>query len=137
MTPEEAVDAMFAEVKHATPIDVEIIWPDVPSNKPPDNRWIRPNVKHATGEQSTLAGPIGSKRHTMMGVLIVQCFVPVGSGGLEAIRLATIYLERFAAVRNSPIWYRNQHFVEIGKDGPSLQYNVVIDFEYDITIDRN
>ena len=136
MTPEAAVDSMFAEITQCTPANVEIIWTDVPSNKPLSNRWIRPTVKHVAGEQSSLSGALGSKQHKMTGLLIVQCFVPSGSGGLEAVQLATVYVNHFAAIRNSAIWYRNQHFVEVGNDGPSLQYNVVIEFEYDITIVR-
>jgi hypothetical protein len=135
MTPEEAIDAMFAEVASATPTDVTIIWEDVPANKPPDSLWIRPTIKHASGAQSTLSSHIGSKRQTMIGFLIIQCFTPVGAGALRAVRLATAYVSHFAAYKGA-VWFRNEHFKEIGKDGPSLQYNVVIEFEYDVTIER-
>ncbi len=131
MKMHEAKDAMFGHVEGLRPVDCDVVWPDKPGNIPPNSNWIRPTIRHADGRQGSLAGEDGQRRWSRKGVLIVQCFAPVGDGEYGAEVLAQTFVDGFERIRNSPIWYRNIRAIEAGKDGASVQVNVMADFEYD------
>lgn len=131
MNANQAVDIMMGHVTSVLPVDVVAVWPDVPGDTPTDTKWIRATVRHATGRQSSLSNEFGVRKFTKAGLLMVQCFAPVGDGELAARDLADVFVEKLETITNSPVWYRNIRLNEVGKDGPAVQVNVMAEFQYD------
>jgi hypothetical protein len=132
MSPQDAIDAMYAVVKTAwDATGFTIVWTDVPGSVPAESApWARPTVTHATGGQSSLAGATGTKRWTATGTLTVQVFAPVGDGRAKAYELAHAMMLAFRTA-TGPVWYRNHRLKEVGNDGAFEQINVMVDFNYD------
>lgn len=131
MNRQDAVDTMLGHVRDAIPPGCMAMWPDTPSTIPENMEWIRPSVQHAGGGQVSLAGEAGQRKFARTGLLIIQCFSPIGDGHTAADTLVNGILEYFEAIRNSPIWYRNIRAIEIGKEGSTVQVNVIADFNYE------
>ncbi len=131
MTREEAKDIMLGHVKAALPIGVVALWPDTPQSIPSGESWVRPTIRHAGGGQASLAGAMGARKFRHYGVLIVQCFTPVGDGMKSSDSLVQSFLTYFEAINSSPVWYRNIRAIEIGKDGAAEQVNFMAEFQYD------
>lgn len=130
MNREEAKDIMMSHVAAALP-GVVILWPDIPQQIPTGEQWVRPVIRHATGGQASLANQNGIRMFRHAGVLMIQCFTPVGDGTLSSDKLVQALLDYFETNRLSPIWYRNIRAMEIGKDGAAEQVNFLAEFQYD------
>lgn len=136
MTRDEARDEMFRHVTESvalvdTPPD--ILWPDTPQDIPAGQTWIRPTIRHAGGSQASLSNQNGIRQFKHYGVLMVQCFSPVGDGMVSSDKLVQTMLTYFETVKSSPVWYRNIRAIEIGKSGAAEQVNFMADFQYDIS----
>jgi hypothetical protein len=131
MTPVEAQDIMFAKVLELTQSPVIIVWPDKPDTVPVGEKWIRPAIKTALSKQTNLATSNGVRRFTRYGILLIDCYAPVGDGNVEVNNLAHLYVQGLERLRSSPIWYRNIRFIEMGKEGSSSRVSVMADFQYD------
>lgn len=131
MNSNDAVDEILGHVRDVLPNGTVAVWPDVPGDTPTDIQWIRATVRHAVGNQATLADHGGKRRFKKAGLLMIQCFAPIGDGEYAARALADVFVVKFETVRNSPIWYRNIRMQEIGKEGSTVQVNVMAEFQYD------
>ena len=127
----DAVDAMLGHVRDAVPTSCVIMWPDTPSTVPENIEWVRPTIQHAAARQVSLAGEVGQRRFNRSGILVIQCFSPIGDGHSAADLLVDHISSYFETIRNSPIWYRNIRAIEVGKDGSTVQVNVLADFSYE------
>lgn len=110
-------------------------WAGVDSGEPPPTNapWARAIVRHGTSRQVTF-GPVGSRRFTRRGMVTIQMFTPLSSGGGLSIaeKCAIIARDAFEGRGTaSGIWFRNVAIREIGPDGTQYQVNVVAEFEYD------
>jgi hypothetical protein len=119
---------------------VPILWQGIPIDKPPDTSdlsyaagYARATVLHSGGRQSTLGGKSGT-RFDRSGVVIIQCFGPIGIGkGLtNAEQIATMALDALEG-KTTPggIWFRNCRPNDIGPADGWFQINVVAEFLYD------
>jgi len=131
MNRTEARDIINTHVTASVPSGTYIAWPDVPSSIPSGEPWVRPTIHHATGRQATLAGENGIRRWKRAGLMTIQCFTPVGDGYATSDTLVETMVSYFEGLRNSQMWYRNIRSMEVGKDGASVQVNVMAEFEYD------
>lgn len=114
------------------------IYPDTASDPnnggstPSASVWARATIRHADGFQSSLTGPLEQlKRHTRVGVVIIQIFAEVGNGSTAAYDAAQIVLNAFEKSRDIPVWFRRVRLIEQGTQGPYKQINVQADFTYD------
>lgn len=135
-TPDTARDKIVAVISNAwTPTGNPIVFTDVPGDVPATQTvWARVILRHATGDQSTLAGPItGCVRHTNQGTVFVQVFAPIGDGSTSAYEAAKIVTDAFKASQDSNVWFRRVRINEVGTRGAFEQINVLADFTYDET----
>jgi len=130
-TRTQATDIMMGHVSANLPAGVTVVWPMTPANVPENTLWIRPSIQHVGGGQASLSGAVGSRRFDRFGMLTIQCFSPVGDGNTDADDLAGTLVNRFEAIRNSQVWYRNIRAIEIGKEGSTVQVNFIADFVYE------
>lgn len=117
----------------ATTLGVPVVWEARPNPAPPSTAapWMREVLRHATGGQASLAGDAGQRRWERRGVLIVQVFVPLGSGRGLAYSIAQELLDAYEGARTEHcVWFRNARVNEIGPDGAYFQVNFAVDFEY-------
>lgn len=106
--------------------------PDNGGDTPSANVWARATIRHADGFQSSLTGPLEElKRHSRIGVVIIQIFGKVGDGSTAAYDAAQIVANAFEKSRGIPVWFRRVRINEIGTRGPYDQINVLADFTYD------
>jgi len=105
---------------------------------PPTNEaWARLTVRHVAGRQATLAGDpsFGSRRFEKTGIVTVQVFKPLKTGGglVLAENLSQIAKDAFEGTitATTNIWFQNVTINEIGPDGPWFQMNIVASFRYD------
>lgn len=135
----EARDHMLKVFKDVwDPTGFPAVYPDKPEDPdnggsaPSANVWARATIRHADGFQSSLTGPLeGLKRHTRIGVVIIQVFGKVGDGSTAAYDAAQIVANAFEKSRDNPVWFRRVRINEIGTRGPYDQINVLADFTYD------
>ncbi len=107
-------------------------YDDVPGDKPDSATvWARVTLRHATGGQASLSGPInGCVRHNRAGTVIVQIFAPFGGGMKAAYDAAKIVANAFEDA-NEEVSFTKIRINEIGINGDSQQINVLSDFTYD------
>lgn len=135
LTYRQARDEIFAEVKTAwDPTGHEMIWPDVPKEKPTDSEapYARTRLRHATGEQATLANHNGVRRWRRDGSIIIQVFTPLGGGLSVGYDLAKMVSDAFEGKTTAGgVQFLNTRINEIGPSGNWYQINVTADFNYD------
>lgn len=130
MTPREAIDTMFGHVQQFAPAGIVILWPDKPGELP-DEKYVRPVIRHGGGGQTSLAGADATRKFTKTGVLSIDCYAPVGDGNVEIVELYHAFTKGFESLRSSPVWYRNIRAIDRDKEGSSSRVSVLIDFQYD------
>lgn len=136
MTADEARDQILQVFKDAwDPTGFVATYTDVAGEVPPSQSvWARAIVRHATGGQSTLSGPInGCVRQTYGGTVYVQVFAPVGDGSTSAYDAAQIVLNAYKASHAKNVWFRDVRINEVGTRGAFEQINVLAEFTYDDT----
>jgi hypothetical protein len=108
-------------------------YTDVPATPPDSNSvWARAILRHATGAQASLSGPInGATRWNNGGTVFIQVFGPVGDGSSAAYDAAKIVADAYKGARNLSVWFRNVRINEVGTRGAFEQINVLADFSYD------
>jgi len=95
--------------------------------------WARINIRHATGNQATLADGNGGSLFTQEGTVIVQVFADYKSnkGSTLAVQLAMVAKKAFEGKRTSDVWFKRARYQEVGREGRWYQINVSADFEWD------
>lgn len=109
-------------------------WTGRPVGDDDDGRsWCRINIRHATGEQATLADPNGGSLHRQEGTVIVQVFANYKSnkGSTLAVQLAMVAKKAFTGKRTPNVWFKRARYQEVGREGVWYQINVSADFEWD------
>jgi hypothetical protein len=102
------------------------------SPKPAQNEdWVRFSMDGNLGGQQTLGDPNAGDTvdYRYLGVIIIQCFVPLDAGKLPALQMATRILNLFRGKSVSTVWFRDFTPQTIGptEDG-WYQVNVVGEF---------
>ena len=106
--------------------------PDNGGDTPTTDAWARATIRHADAFQSSLTGPLEElKRHTQLGVVIIQVYAKTGDASTAAYDAAQIVANAYKKSRGIPVWFRRIRVNEIGMHGPFYQINVLADFEYD------
>ena len=133
MTPAQAVDVILGVFKAAWDgTGFPAVYDDVPGKKPTSETvWARATVRHATGNQSSIGGDVGSRRYTSRGTVFVQIFAPVGDGSTACYAAAQLVLNAYRDARNPDVWFTEQRMREVGSDGAFEQINVLATFSYD------
>lgn len=109
-------------------------WTGRPQGDDDDGRaWSRITIKHATGNQATLADGNGGSLHRQEGVVIVQVFADYKSnkGSTLATKLAMVAKKAFTGKRTPNVWFKRARYEEVGREGRWYQINVSADFEWD------
>lgn len=137
-TTQTAIDEMFgmvASVMLANFPDAVRKYDGIDSHEPPDGQssWIYAAIRHADSTQASLAGETGARRWRRIGVLMVQCFVPLNkTGRTGAMNIATTLQSNIQGKATaSCVWFRDATAKEIGPDKSWYQANFVVAFEYD------
>ena len=129
-----ARDELIAVVKtawDAGAAGVTMLYPDTIGDPPDDGPWARTSVRHAANRQATLAVP-GEQRFTATGLVVVQIFAKVALGYTTIDPLVDVVVNAFRGTTTpGGVWFRNARVVEVGRDGPWVQVNVLAEFEYD------
>lgn len=118
-----------------------VVYDDAPTDTPTRAElanenvtgWARATVRHALGQQSSLAnGTDGKRRYIREGNFIVQIFTPAGTGLRTADQYAKVVADALEG-QETPggVWFRNVSYREVGRDGPWYQTNVSATFQYD------
>ena len=130
MSPREARDIILSIFKNVWDPRLAL-YNDVPGNIPPsENIWARATIRHATGNQSSLAGEVGTRQFTAEGTVFIQIFTPIGSGSTEGYVAAAQVQNAFRVARNADVWFRDVRLNEVGIVGAFDQTNVLATFSY-------
>ncbi len=134
LTYDQAVDEILVMLKASWdttgyPVIYENVAADQPSTITP---YLVVTLRHATGEQASLANDNGVKRFRRDGLCVAQIRVPAGEGLSNAYSLAKIVGDAFEG-KASPggIWFRDIRINEVGPDGEWFQINTLFNFTYD------
>ena len=120
-----AMRAYFAGFIGATPVAYDDMPFDVPNAL-----WVRFNVSHADGYQSSIGAPTAN-RFRRDGLIVAQVFQPSGKASKEARQKADQIVANYLNVAGT-IHYYDVQAREIGDDGAGwYQINVLIYFRYD------
>ncbi len=108
-------------------------WTGRPVDDNDDRPWCRINIRHASGEQATLADGVGGSLFNQQGTVTVQVFANYKSnkGSTLAVRLAMVAKKAFEGKRTPDVWFRRARYQEVGREGRWYQINVSADFEWD------
>lgn len=122
-----AIDAVWA------PTGNPIAYPNrgftVPDGK---TTWARVTLEHTAGAQRTISQP--TQLYTQIGTLIVQVFVPAGSGlgiAAQADPVALIQSALRGVQLAGGVFFMKVTPREVGIDGPWFQTNISAIFQYD------
>ncbi len=114
----------------------EVRYDGIGEQGPPDGEaaYARIAIRHSGSEQATLGGS-GTRRYTHRGIIGVQLFYPLKSGGGPAGNsgeLAKVARAAFEGTETeNHVWFRNAVIIEVGADGAYYHHNVFAEFEYD------
>jgi len=129
-TYRQAVTAMQDYFNTSWNDDTPVLFDD-DAQDVPEETFVRFNVQHNEGFQSTMGAP-GNNRFQRRGLVIVQIFQKQGDFAIDAREKAENALALFAGVTNSDIYYYDGYIREVGNDGRGwYQINVVTSFRYD------
>lgn len=112
-------------------------YPNLKFTKPAISvTWARWTMSHADGAQATLSGPVGSRRFSRAGVILIEVYTPLGAGLKVPYDTAQIALGAYEGKRTpSDVWFRNCRIVD---EGPGRGENkawwctqVAAEFEYE------
>lgn len=113
----------------------KVFWDGVEQSTPPAplDTWARVTIRHTNGGQATLSGAFGKRRWARSGLLLVQCFVPLPKGGVDAaVAMGELLLNGVQSAQTpNGVWFRNATSNEVGKDDPWYQVNFSANFTYD------
>lgn len=98
--------------------------------KPPSNAWVRLSIINAEAFQADMAA---APRYRHPGVVIVQVFVPHGTGDGRARRLADQAAGVFRSRTIGNIVFRAASVLPQGSDGTWYQVNATAEFFRDST----
>jgi len=103
--------------------------PDEPTADP----WARVSIRHASGQQVTLADSTSKRLFRNYGAVTVQCFAPMrdNRGAPVARQLAEVVKAAFEGASTTNVWFQSVRFNEVGREGLFFQLNVVANFEWD------
>lgn len=116
----------------ATPI----AWPNMAFTPPAGAAWIRPTILPADARQVTMGTP-GTRTYRHAGLLIIQVFIPKGTGDDEALELADSLCTLFRGVAEGGVRYGSERgeaprVAVVGDDGKGwYQVNVHVPFMRD------
>lgn len=138
-TLNEANDHMFKVFKDAWDLtgfpafyDDVAPAPDIGGSTPSATVWARATIRYADGFQSSLTGPLEQlKRHSRIGVVIIQVFGPVGDGSTAAYDAAQLVLNAYEKSRGIPVWFKHIRAKNVPGRSTYTQINVIADFSYD------
>lgn len=101
-------------------------------DRPGNAGWVRYNLRPSDSEQITF-GQVGSRRFRQPGVVIVQIFVPTGSGDeqVHAIGDAIAQAMRGVTVNGVRLKATSQPKF-VGPDGAWWQANTTTEYEFDL-----
>jgi hypothetical protein len=133
MTFDEARDIILGFFKAAwDPTGFPAVYTDVPGSVPTSETvWARATIRHATGNQGSLAGDQATRRWNRTGTVFIQVFAPVGDGSKAGYDAAQLVVNAFQAARHPNVWFRDVRMNEAGTSGAFEQLNVLATFSYD------
>jgi len=92
--------------------------------------WVRINIQHSTGFQSTMGDP-SNNRFERQGIVTIQIFTPQGDFGVSASDLATDALKLYEGIESNGVFYYDAVVNEVGNDERGWhQVNVLASFRY-------
>lgn len=101
---------------------------DVATTPPEDEAWVRLHV--LSGEQRQVS--MGKyRRFRRVGLVVVQIFVPAGSGDGTARELADSVADIFQGQTVSGVIFRGTGLTRVGVDGPYIQWNATTPYQAD------
>lgn len=104
-----------------------VAWPNASFEPPGRDPWIRLTILGGDGRQVATAG----QRIRRTGVVVVQVFVPRGSGDGKAWSIAEEVAAIFEASTISGIRFGAAGTEEVGTQDSWFQINVRVPFDYD------
>jgi hypothetical protein len=134
MSYQAAVRAIIARIDELwLPTGNLIAYPDRAFTLPAANAtWARVTIEHTAGAQRTISQP--DQLYTQLGTVIVQVFVPSGSGLASSQNSDPVQLMQsaFRGVQLAGgVFFMRVTPREVGIDGPWHQTNVTAIFQYD------
>lgn len=140
----DAIQTLFLDAWNANAATVAgtdapppVYWDNMESaaDEPPPRGepWARVSVQHNLGEQSTMGAP-GGRNFERYGLVMIQVFVPRGTGLVISDALCKIARDAFEGARtpDGEVWFRNATVREVGAGRDTLwfQTNVSAEFNY-------
>lgn len=132
-----ARDAIYGCLKAAVEASalptLPIYYPDSVKTSPDGNTNHIRAFMDLTTERQVAVGAHQQRRYRVYGIVTVQCFTTYGDGQTSADQISGIVKGAFRGVNTGAdaITFRNARVVDVGKDGPYLQTNVIAEFDYD------
>ena len=108
----------------------DIAWPDVDFT-PPDDTWVRFDMKNNVGAQSSMGAPTAN-RFRRLGIVTIQVFQKEGRGGVDARTKADVAVNAFMDNDLSGFEFFNVNARAIGNFNGWYQWNVTAEYQYDI-----
>lgn len=131
MTYDQAVAALRAYFASGWGSLTPVAYDDQPFDIPNSQTWVRFNIRHVDGDQTTMGDP-GNNRHRQLGVVTVQVFQPAGQASTDARDKAQAAIDLFIGKTVNGIHFSKTHPREIGPDKAGFyQINVIANFRYD------
>jgi len=134
MSYQAAVRAIVARIDELwAPTGNPIAYPNRAFTLPQGNTtWARVTIEHTAGAQRSISQP--DQLYTQLGTVIVQIFVPAGSGLSSSQNSDPVQLmqKAFRGVQLAGgVFFMRVSPKEVGIDGPWHQTNVSAVFQYD------
>lgn len=121
-----AIETRFSTLWAGTPIG-DVVFDNLPYTPVQGTPYVRLSIKPGTSERIT----IGTREHRVVGLILVQIFVPTGSGTNAARVLADEAAEIFRDQEFDGVLCRSPSIQNVGQSGDWAQFNVSVPYKRD------
>jgi len=107
-----------------------VAYDNAPFVEPEGKMWVRLNIQHSITNQTEIGA---TKRFRTYGLIIVQIFIPIEEGDVDALILAKTIRDTYRCTTISGVTYQTPYKDIVGRSGKWYQINVVCPFHADDT----
>ncbi|AKQ75856.1 tail terminator [Roseobacter phage RDJL Phi 2] len=132
----EAREAIYLAFTTAWGSETDFTFDNEDHKPPKDQPWVRLVVRHEGGDQETL-GPVGNRKFSRTGRVLIQVFTPENSGTARTDELLTLARNTFEGVTlaGTTVRFHGVTTREVGSSHREKWFQSIVDapFEYDET----
>lgn len=111
--------------------NVSILWDNFPGEPPDRGQWVRLTIQEGISFQAAYSA---TRLWRTPGVVIVQIFIPAGTGDGEAREIADDVSGIFRGVTDSGVLFKAPYVTRVGLSDDEVWYQLNVNIPYQVDL---